>query len=160
MYKKNSNFAPSITDIANMKNEITILSVNELPKAAAWLSEMIERSGRRIVALRAQMGAGKTTLVGEFCRSRGVESPISSPTFALVNPYNTMGGEVIYHFDFYRIDSEREALDMGVFDYFDSGNICFVEWPEKIEGILDQCEVLIVDIEVTGDTSRRLTATL
>lgn len=141
-----------------MENQIFINSLEELPVAARWVEKMIEQSGRKIVALDAEMGAGKTTLVGQFCRDRGVSSAISSPTFALVNPYHTKTDEVIYHFDFYRVDDEREALDMGVFDYFDSGNICFVEWPEKIDNILRRCDVLTIQIKVTGATSRSLIA--
>lgn len=141
-----------------MEKEIKINSIDDLEMAARWLAAMIEQSGCKIVALDAPMGAGKTTLVAAFCRCAGVITGLSSPTFALVNPYTTESGEVIYHFDFYRVDSEREALDMGVFDYLDSGNICFVEWPEKIETILAQCDVLRVKIEVTGATSRTLEA--
>lgn len=82
------------------------------------------------------MGVGKTTLIKKLCAALGVESMVQSPTFSLVNEYGTSAGQVIYHFDFYRIRNEEEALDMGIEEYFDSGYFCFVEWPEKIESLL------------------------
>ncbi|MEN7546795.1 tRNA (adenosine(37)-N6)-threonylcarbamoyltransferase complex ATPase subunit type 1 TsaE [Rapidithrix thailandica] len=81
------------------------------------------------------MGAGKTTLIKAICQMKGVEDTVSSPTFSLVNEYLTRDQELLYHFDFYRIDEEEEALDIGIDEYFYSGNYCFVEWPSKIEGL-------------------------
>ncbi len=77
------------------------------------------------------MGAGKTTLISIICKSLGVEEPISSPTFSLVNTYKSRDG-IIYHFDFYRIQNAHEALDIGLEEYLESGNLCFMEWAEKI----------------------------
>ena len=77
------------------------------------------------------MGAGKTTLISSMCKSLGVEEPISSPTFSLVNTYKSRDG-IIYHFDFYRIQNADEALDIGLEEYLESGNLCFMEWAEKI----------------------------
>ncbi len=81
------------------------------------------------------MGAGKTTLIKELCKQLGIKSVVQSPTFALVNEYASEAQRIIYHFDFYRIKYETEALDMGIEEYFDSGNQCFVEWPEKIQSL-------------------------
>ena len=81
-----------------------------------------------------QMGAGKTTLIKALCSHLGVTTHVQSPTFSLVNEYDA-GGRTIYHFDFYRIMDETEALDMGVEEYFDSGDLCFVEWPGKVESL-------------------------
>lgn len=105
---------------------------------------VIDGAARAVLALGAgvpvwlfegDMGAGKTTFIKALCRELGVVSPVQSPTFALVNEYVTDQGYTVYHFDFYRIKSEIEALDMGVEEYFDSGNYCFVEWPSKIASL-------------------------
>lgn len=95
------------------------------------------------------MGAGKTTLIKEICKQLGVEDNISSPTFSLVNEYETKNGELAYHFDFYRITDEEEALDIGIEDYFYSGNWCFIEWPENVENLLplDAVEIHITILE-------------
>ncbi len=139
-----------------MEKSITINSIEELPVAAKWLDEAIANSRCTVIALYGAMGAGKTTLIGEYSRQKGVTEGISSPTFAIVNQYETEENTKIFHFDCYRFESEREAMDIGVFDYFDSGNICFVEWPERIEGILSECDVLGVKIEALSPTSRQL----
>ena len=109
----------------------------------------------RVYAFYGDMGAGKTTFIGEVCRLLGVEDDVSSPTFSIVNEYDTSNGGKLYHFDCYRLDSEEEAMDVGAEDYFYSGNTCFVEWPEKIEGILP-ADVIDVHITVLPDGSRRV----
>ena len=102
------------------------------------------------------MGAGKTTFCTALCRVLGVESDtVSSPTFAIVNEYLTSAGETVYHFDFYRISRPEEALDIGLYDYLDSGVLCLMEWPENVEGLLPE-ETLHVSIEVGEDGSRTL----
>ena len=83
-----------------------------------------------------EMGAGKTTLIKSICKNLGVMDEVSSPTFSIVNEYKTVDGKTVYHFDFYRVKSIEEAYDMGVEDYFNSGNLCLIEWPEKIKEIL------------------------
>ncbi len=137
-----------------MNSKIQISGIEELPRAAKWLGEVVGSSGVSVVALYGAMGVGKTTLIGEFCRSRGVSEGISSPTFAIVNRYIGDDSEVFYHFDCYRFESESEAMEIGIFDYFDSGNLCFVEWPERIEGILSQCDVLAIEIKALGSGGR------
>lgn len=102
------------------------------------------------------MGAGKTTFIAALCRVLGVDAlAVSSPTFALVNEYRTKDGESIYHFDFYRIETPSEALDIGFYEYIDSGNLCLMEWPGNIAGLLPE-ETLIVRISVSPDGTRTL----
>ncbi len=137
-----------------MENSIEIKGISELSLAVAWLDAQISKSGAEVVALYASMGAGKTTLVGEYCRMKGVEEGISSPTFSIVNKYDCAQG-VIYHFDCYRFESEREAHDIGIYEYLDSGSLCFVEWPERIEGILAKCDVLNIKIDILSNEARR-----
>ena len=90
-----------------------------------------------------EMGAGKTTLIKAICDQLGVTDSMSSPTFSIVNEYETKSRETIYHFDFFRIRTQQEALDIGIDDYFYSGNYCFVEWPEKVLGLLPEHHVEI-----------------
>ena len=92
---------------------------------------LIEDLSTKVVRIDGPMGAGKTTLISSICKSLGVEEPISSPTFSLVNTYKSRNG-IIYHFDFYRIQNAHEALDIGLEEYLESGNLCFMEWAEKI----------------------------
>lgn len=93
-----------------------------------------------------QMGAGKTTLIKEICAQLGAKDHVSSPTFSLVNEYALANGEKIFHFDFYRINSIEEVYDIGFEDYFYNGNICLVEWPEKIETLLISEEIYTIKI--------------
>ncbi len=90
----------------------------------------------KVIAFYGKMGTGKTTLIKAICKKLGVIDAMSSPTFSIVNEYVTATGEVIYHFDFYRINSEEEAMDLGYENYFYSGDLCFIEWPEKIPHLL------------------------
>ena len=112
--------------------------------------------GRSVVALFGPMGAGKTTLVSAIMEHLGSADTVTSPTFALVNQYYTADNQPVYHFDFYRINSLAEAFDMGYEEYFYSGDLCLVEWPEKIEGLLPD-DVMVVRIEPLDETSRRFT---
>lgn len=100
-----------------------------------------------IVLLEGEMGAGKTTLIKNICNFLNVKDDVSSPTFSLVNEYETTAGEMLYHFDFYRIKHEEEALDMGCEDYFYSNNKCLIEWPSKL-GNLIPLEHILVEIIV------------
>jgi tRNA threonylcarbamoyladenosine biosynthesis protein TsaE len=102
----------------------------------------------RIWLFRGEMGSGKTTLIKEVCKALGISSGMSSPTFSIVNEYESGDGKLVYHFDFYRIKNEAEAIDIGVEEYFYSGHPCFIEWPDKIPSLIPfpNAEVTI-DIE-------------
>ena len=134
---------------------INIPTLEQLPDAA---SEFLGAIGdARLVAFHAPMGAGKTTFITAVCKALGVsDDAISSPTFAIVNEYRTASGEPLYHFDFYRIETPAEALDIGLYDYLDSGALCLMEWPENIESLLPE-ETLHVQISVMPDGARQLT---
>ncbi len=132
---------------------LKIDSINDLPEAADAILEAL--NGRSIVAFWGEMGAGKTTLIRALCDRLGITDTVTSPTFALVNEYHTETGEPIYHFDFYRINRIEEVFDFGYEEYFYSGNLCLIEWPEKIEGLLPE-ETLSVRIRITGDDSRTI----
>ena len=137
-----------------MLQQIVIPSLSEIDAAA---EEFLRRIGdRRLVAFYAPMGAGKTTFTTALCRRLGVRADaVSSPTFAIINEYRAADGEPVFHFDFYRINKLEEALDIGLYDYLDSGALCLMEWPENIEPLLPE-ETLVVDITVGPDGSRTL----
>jgi tRNA threonylcarbamoyladenosine biosynthesis protein TsaE len=120
---------------------LQMTSLDDLPAAATMLLEAA--SEEPVILFEGPMGAGKTTLIKEFCRQMGVQENVSSPTFALVNEYETETGKLIYHFDFYRISDEREALNIGALEYFDSGNICLIEWPSLIPNLLPEHYLLV-----------------
>lgn len=120
--------------------------------ASAFLHAVGER---RLIAFRGHLGAGKTTFIKALCDCLGVEDNVCSPTFTIVNEYRAASGDPVFHFDFYRIDSLREAEDLGLEEYFYSGCFCFMEWPEKIEELLPE-DVLNVQIEPIDDNTRRI----
>ncbi|MCI5718587.1 MAG: tRNA (adenosine(37)-N6)-threonylcarbamoyltransferase complex ATPase subunit type 1 TsaE [Alistipes sp.] len=131
--------------------KIEIESLSDLPKVAdAVLGEL---HGRSVVLFRGPMGAGKTTLISRIAAALGAQDTVTSPTFALVNQYEGEGGRRIYHFDFYRINTLEEALDLGYEEYFYSGDLCLVEWPEKIEPLLPD-DAVTVTITVGEDEER------
>lgn len=135
--------------------QIKIDNKENIDEAARRLLEAI--GDRHIVALRGKMGAGKTTLTAAMMRVLKMDDEASSPTFAIVNEYQSSEtGQTVYHFDFYRLESSAEAIDIGVEDYWDSGNLCLMEWTENIEDILPE-DTLFVDIEEMPDQSRTLT---
>ena len=137
-----------------MKHQIQIAGLQDLERAAREFLQLL--GGRTLVAFYAPMGAGKTTFTTAVCKELGVEEDaISSPTFAIVNEYRGKSGRPVFHFDFYRIESPSEALDIGLYDYLDSGELCLMEWPENIEGLLPE-ETLRVHISVQPDGSRLL----
>jgi len=138
-----------------MQHSITVKTLSDTDSAAERFISEIEP--HRLVAFYAPMGAGKTTFIKAVCSALGVQADaVSSPTFAIVNEYRTSVGESVYHFDFYRITKDEEALDIGLYDYLDSGSICFMEWPENIENLLPE-ETLKVFITVESDLSRTIT---
>lgn len=127
--------------------QIRIESLERIHEAAR---EFIEKKGAATVfAFYGKMGAGKTTFIKAVCEELGVEDVITSPTFAIVNEYTDGEGSSVYHFDFYRIKKLEEVYDMGYEDYFDSGSLCFLEWPELIEELLpeDATKVAITEQE-------------
>lgn len=134
-----------------MKHSIIIKDTDDLFRAAGEFIR--ETEGHNIIAFHAPMGAGKTTFTTAICHRLGVEDTVCSPTFTILNEYATGHGEPVYHFDFYRIKELREAVDIGVDDYFYSGNLCLIEWPENIGPLLPE-ETLSVHITVNPDLSR------
>jgi tRNA threonylcarbamoyladenosine biosynthesis protein TsaE len=126
---------------------------SELPLVAR---EMLALAGDcRVWLFSGEMGAGKTTFIKAVCGELGVVDHMSSPTFSIVNEYLTGSGEKVFHFDFFRLKSEGEAYDIGTDDYFYSGNYCFVEWPEKIQGIIPE-EHVSIHLRTETDTFRTI----
>ena len=133
--------------------QIKIESLERIHEAAR---EFIDKKGAATVfAFYGKMGAGKTTFIKAVCEELGVEDVITSPTFSLINEYTDGQGNPIYHFDFYRIKKLEEVYDMGYEDYFYSGCLCLLEWPELIEGILPE-DVVKITIEEQADGTRKL----
>nr|WP_308533242.1 tRNA (adenosine(37)-N6)-threonylcarbamoyltransferase complex ATPase subunit type 1 TsaE [uncultured Prevotella sp.] len=131
--------------------EIKVNGLEEINEAAKKFINTI--GSNNVFAFYGRMGAGKTTFIKAVCEELGVKDVITSPTFAIVNEYTDGKGLPIYHFDFYRIKKLEEVYDMGYSDYFDSGNLCFLEWPELIEDLLPDNVVKVV-IEEEDDGYR------
>lgn len=131
--------------------KIEIKSLDKIDEAA---KQFIANMGKaKVFAFYGKMGAGKTTFIKAVCQALGVEDVITSPTFALVNEYTDGQGNPIYHFDFYRIKKIEEVYDMGYEDYFYSGNLCLLEWPELIEDLLPD-DAVKVSITQNDDNTR------
>jgi tRNA threonylcarbamoyladenosine biosynthesis protein TsaE len=126
----------TVSDLESLAQEI----VGKLNAVTVWL-------------FRGEMGSGKTTLIKMVCKVLGVEETMSSPTFSIINEYQTIDKKKIYHFDFYRIKDEFEAIDIGTEEYFYSGYPCFIEWPEKIPSLIP-LQYAEVNIQVETDTKR------
>lgn len=130
---------------------VEIHHIEELHEIAKQLIPYIEES--KIVLLYGEMGAGKTSLIKALCAELGYEGEVTSPTYSLVNEYNG-SNNIIYHFDLFRLKSQEEALDIGIEEYLDSDQICFIEWPQKIE---DLCTAgLKIEIEKIDFNSRKI----
>ena len=137
-----------------MLHQIHISGLEQLDQAAREFLRQVE--GHPLIAFYAPMGAGKTTFTTAVCKALGVqEDAVSSPTFAIVNEYRGAGGRPVFHFDFYRIENPAEALDIGLYDYLDSGHLCLMEWPENVEDLLPE-ETLKIQIKVLPDGTRCL----
>lgn len=133
--------------------KISIPNESELDRAA---KEFLSAIGdRKHIALLAPMGAGKTTLTAAICRALGVSDEVNSPTFSIINEYRDRNGRPIFHFDFYRIETPEETLDLGLDEYFDSDALCLMEWPENVEAFLPD-DTLPVRIQVNPDGTRSL----
>lgn len=133
--------------------EIIINGTQDLPRAARAFLDHIGES--RVIAFYGSMGAGKTTFITALCEALGVRDVVNSPTFTIVNEYRDGAGEPVYHFDFYRINRLSEALDIGLYEYLDSGALCLIEWPEMIEELLPE-DTLNVQILVEDAETRTL----
>ena len=130
-----------------------ICTLDNLDAAAADFLEAV--GDNRLIAFCGHLGAGKTTFIKALCDRLGVCDNVCSPTFTIVNEYRAASGEPVFHFDFYRIDSLREAQDLGLEEYFFSGCFCFMEWPEKIADLLPE-ETVEVRIESLDETTRKI----
>lgn len=128
--------------------EYLISSEQKLEKLA---SELIEFAGQhKVWIFKGEMGAGKTTFIRAICQKLEVIQNVSSPTFSLVNEYLCQNGDLVYHFDFYRINSLKEAVDIGCEEYFYGNGICLIEWPEKILNLLPEQVVEVTMVEIDG----------
>ena len=128
--------------------------LNSIDQAAQRI--ILEAGTEKIWVFKGQMGAGKTTLIKALSRAMGVLDTVSSPTFGIVNEYQTNQGELIFHFDFYRLDDPMEALEIGIEEYFYSGKICWVEWAERIAQFLPE-NFFLITIESESDIRRKIT---
>jgi len=135
---------------------LKIKTLAELPQAAQQLLPLLDTY--KIVAFYGAMGAGKTTLIKALCEAMGVTGTVNSPTFALLNEYHLPDGAPVYHFDFYRINKPEEAFDLGYEEYFFSGNLCMVEWSERIASLLPD-DALQLYISVNDNGEREITTT-
>ena len=127
--------------------------LNELENAAQAIIEA--SSDEKVWVFQGEMGAGKTTLIKALCKAFSVSDQVSSPTFGIVNHYENQAGEFFYHFDFYRLDDPTEALDIGIEEYFYSGNYCWLEWAEKIAAFLPE-KFFLIRISTDSETKRTL----
>ncbi|RYJ52224.1 tRNA (adenosine(37)-N6)-threonylcarbamoyltransferase complex ATPase subunit type 1 TsaE [Flavobacterium petrolei] len=130
-----------------------IFSIDQLEEVA---QQIIANNRKKVILFHGEMGVGKTTLIKQLCKTLGVTGATSSPTFSLVNEYEANDNQLVYHFDFYRLNKEEEALDMGVDDYLYSGNWCFIEWAEKIPNLIPEVHSVIT-ISLLADGKRSLT---
>lgn len=130
--------------------------LKELPTVAAKIIEFVKN---KTLLFYADMGAGKTTLIKEIIKQLHVSDTVNSPTFSLVNEYISTNDELIYHFDFYRIEDENEALDIGIDDYFYKNAWCFVEWPQNVENLLP-LDTVSIHIDIINESTRKLTIKL
>lgn len=137
-----------------MNKKIIINGIDDIGRAAKEFLQL--RPPLPVIALYGEMGAGKTTFTNALCRALKVKEGVNSPTFTLINEYTTESGELIFHFDFYRINKLEEAFDIGFEEFVDSGHLCIIEWPEKIEQILPP-DTLRVKISVLEDGTREIT---
>jgi len=132
---------------------ITISSLQELDKAARSFLEAVGQVN--VIAFSGEMGSGKTTFIQALCRNLGITVEVNSPTFSLVNEYFTPEGKSIFHFDLYRIETPEELFDIGYEEYFFSGSLCLIEWPEKASSLIPE-DALRVSIVIGENESRNI----
>lgn len=132
------------------------VSIGQLAAVARLFLE--KAGGEKIWLVEGEMGAGKTTFIKAICATLGVIDNMSSPTFSIINEYRTVNNDVIFHFDFYRLKKEAEAIDIGIEDYLYSGAYCFIEWSEKIKNLIPD-DYVVVKIQPTTETTRTLSLT-
>lgn len=137
-----------------MKITFECTDTDELPEAAEILTSYF--SDRRVFTFYGDLGAGKTTFIKAICRELGVSGSVNSPSYGLVNEYPLKNGKKVYHFDFYRIESPAEAIDMGFTEYLSEGNYCLIEWPEKVEELLPDDRVKVTITSRDGIRSIRM----
>jgi len=134
---------------------MTMTRTYQLSDLPAVAEQILEKAASKILLFYGEMGSGKTTLIKELAKQLGVEDVTSSPTFSLVNEYHSRNGEILYHFDFYRIEDEEEAYDMGIEEYLDSKAWCFIEWPENVENLLP-LESVVIKLTINPDNTRTI----
>jgi tRNA threonylcarbamoyladenosine biosynthesis protein TsaE len=132
-----------------MNTDYTLIQIDEIAK------QLLEIAEHKIFLFYGSMGVGKTTLIKAIAEQLGVLDSVSSPTFSLVNEYRDNQNKPVYHFDFYRIEQEEEALDMGIEEYFDNNAFCLIEWPEKIKNLLP-LDAVSVHLTELADGTRHI----
>lgn len=141
----------------NIRQEVWIY--DGLEEIGPVAEKLLDYAGPlRVWLFEGDLGAGKTTFIKALCDKLKVEDNVSSPTFALINEYETTEGELVYHLDLYRIKSEEEALDIGILEYFETDNYCFIEWPSKIPNLIPG-EHLKIEIQSLSNSKRQLVIT-
>ena len=138
-----------------MNTKTITASLAQLDEVAQEI--LFTHTNSRIFCFYGEMGAGKTTVIKALCKYLGIQNIPTSPTFAIVNEYYTPNNEPVYHFDFYRIEHPEEAINIGIFEYLESGNYCFMEWAEKIEEILEEEDKVEINIERIDEQTRKFT---
>lgn len=140
-----------------MEKRLTIQTLEALPVIAREVMPIL--ASCPVVALYGSMGVGKTTFIKTLCNELGVSDTVNSPSFAIINEYRLKNGRPVFHFDFYRLKNEEELFDLGYEDYFYSGEVCLLEWPEKIEQYLPE-SYLKIEIKELPDGSRQFSLTV
>jgi tRNA threonylcarbamoyladenosine biosynthesis protein TsaE len=135
-----------------MEISFSLEQINEVAQ------QILAQNPKNVILFDGEMGVGKTTLIKALAKALGVEGTTSSPTFSLVNEYQTASSKLLYHFDVYRLKNENEAYDMGIEDYLYSGNWCFIEWAEKIPNLIPE-EHSVIKIKLASDGKRELILT-
>ena len=135
-----------------MKITFSLSEINEVAQ------KIIDQNPNKVILFNGEMGVGKTTFIKELAKVLGVTEPTSSPTFSLVNEYQTTNNQLVYHFDVYRLKQESEALDMGIDEYLYSGHWCFIEWAEKIPNLIPNNHS-VIDIKLLSNNERELILT-